>query len=67
MCPSPPAPAIEASREAAAERCPVASSYSPRSPAKIGQMRPMVTLLAQIPVSLAGNPKFHGLPSFCSP
>ena len=67
MCPSRPARAIAASRERAPADCPAATSYSPRSPAKIGQIRPIVTLFAQFSVGFAGKPKFHGLPSFCSP
>ncbi len=46
---------------------PASSSYSPRSPPKIGQLRPIVTLLAQTSVGFGGKPMSHGLPSFFSP
>ena len=56
MWPGPAVAAIEPSRPRADARSPLSSSYSPRSPAKIGQMRPMVVLFAQFSVGLTGWP-----------
>ena len=54
-------------RPRAAAELPASSSYSPRSPPKIGQLRPMVMLFAHTSVGFGGKPKSHGLPSFFSP
>jgi hypothetical protein len=62
-----PALAMSPSRRCADALSPVSSSYSPRSPPKIGQLRPIVVLLAQTSVGFAGNPMSQGLPSFFSP
>ncbi len=64
--PSLPVAAIAASR-LAADR-PAASSYSPRSPAKMGQIRPMVDwLLHGLSSDAGGKPMSQGAPVGCSP
>src|SRR4051794_25122030 len=63
IAPSLPAAAI-AARRLEGEPEPASNSYSPRSPAKMGQMRPIVVLLDQISVGFAGKPMSQPEPSF---
>src|SRR5215213_7981693 len=64
ISPSFAADAMFASHVRAAAELPVSSSYSPRSPPKIGQLRPIVVLFDHTSVGFGGKPMSHGLPSF---